>query len=244
VSPFRPEPALLAVGPRRHAWWPHGTALETASFTNIGADQPDRLRGALDARRAGKHVDVVLDDAVARFLVVRPGEGVVSLSELRAVVAARLEDLFGLDATAWCIEADWQARRPFLACALPTDLLQVVRETLPAARSIAPAFVHCLAEFRARQSDGWLLHATAAQATVARLAGGTVTHVRSSARPDDLGAWLAEQALLAEQPRDSVWVFSVDADAVDLAGSHATRPAALARALQLIGVLGRQEVAA
>ena len=244
MSPFRPEPALLAVGPRRHAWWPHGTALEKASLADIGADQPDRLRGALDARRAGKHVDVVLDDAVARFLVVRPGEGVDSLSDLRAIVAARLEDLFGLDATAWRIEADWQARRPFLACALPIDLLQAVRDTLPAARRIAPAIVHCLAELRTRQSAGWLLHATAAQVTVARVAGGTVTLVRSSARPDDLGAWLAAQAMLADQPLDDVCVFSADPDAVDLASSYATRPAALTRALQLIGVLGRQEVPA
>ncbi|PHV11010.1 hypothetical protein [Chitinimonas sp. BJB300] len=67
-------------------------------------------------------------DPLARFWLVQPPANLSSLATLRTVARARFEQLFGVSASHWRIEADWAGNRPFLACALPTALCTAVEQ--------------------------------------------------------------------------------------------------------------------
>jgi hypothetical protein len=231
---------LLALGGSHHAWLPARADSLAAEIRPGGADDVHQLEAVLRewwAAAPRRRVQVILDDALARFFVVRPPIGVAGLAELRAVTAARFEDLFGHEASSWSIEADWDARRHFLACAVPQRLVQALREAFPSAASIAPAFVHCLADRESAAYTGWLVHSTRQHVTAAWHGAQGVTYVRSCVRPTDIRSWLAQQALLAAQPMDRLRVFDADSQArvASLArGAEVVEPATLPRELMLI----------
>jgi hypothetical protein len=115
------------------------------------------------APRAGRPaLRVTLDDGLARSFVVTPPRGVQGLRELRATAAARFAALYGESAESWRLAADWQAAAPFVACALPRELLAVLDDVASRQRwrleSVQPALVRVWNQLRRKlPADGWLL---------------------------------------------------------------------------------------
>jgi hypothetical protein len=249
VSLFMRKPAVVALGARRAALLPAGAALDKVLLEPIDAAKVETVAAALASLREQAKtgaVVVVLDDALAKLFVVRPAVGVKSLVELKSLVAARFEDLFGFEASSWCIEAAWQATRPFLACALPVALRAAVTGALPRCTSLTPAFVHALALPRPAHSAQWCVHRTADWATAAWIdARAGVQYARSAALPEhaDLAPWLREEALLADRPLQSLFLVDVHARPLAAAGVQVQRPARLPSALRLLAQLRDVEAA-
>jgi hypothetical protein len=88
---------------------------------------------------------VVLSDTWVRRWMVTPPQNVSSLADCQAAAMARFQTLFGEPMSGWHLAADWNARQPFLACAVPQSLLaalkQVASEHGLVLLEVAPQFV-------------------------------------------------------------------------------------------------------
>ena len=76
---------------------------------------------------AGWPVGVVLADELCRLWQVNPPPGAARLADIEAAAALRFHSLYGEPPTAWALSADWDARKPFHAAALPRALLAVLQ---------------------------------------------------------------------------------------------------------------------
>jgi hypothetical protein len=232
----------LALSASRAGWV--GARQQPEEAEEISLDESN-LSAAVGALRgysslAGRRVHVVLDDALVRLFVVPPAAGVRGLAELRALAAARFEDLFGLDSTGWTIRANWTVDEPFLACAMESILLHALRTALPSLRTCAPAISHSLeaAPFR---GDLWVLQLIGGRATVVLRQAGAIRLVRSVISPKDLGAWLREQSLLVGQPFERTVVFG-ESNVQALEGITVTRGGST-RPLSLLAHVSRNVLA-
>lgn len=72
-------------------------------------------------------------DARLRYFLMAAPEGAASLRDGRLLLEARFEALYGHAPHEWVLQADWQAGRPMLACAMPRALLEESRARRPAA---------------------------------------------------------------------------------------------------------------
>jgi hypothetical protein len=121
-----------------------------------------KLRGLLDdARCARLPVRIILADNWVRFWLVTPPQNASRLSDCHAAAAARFQALYGEPLTNWQMTADWDARQPFLACALPHALLvslqQVGRDCRLALLEIVPQFIAAWNRLRTDLKAGaWL----------------------------------------------------------------------------------------
>lgn len=87
------------------------------------------LRAMLTASACrGLPTSIVLADTYSRMLMVTPPQNASRREDCRAAAAQRFFTLYGEPASGWQISADWHARRPFLACALPRDLLNMLAQ--------------------------------------------------------------------------------------------------------------------
>jgi len=92
---------------------------------------------------------VTLSDDLARLFMVTPPQNSARLHDIKAAAAMRFQTLYGdlgVDPQHdWCVEADWQASRPFLACAVPRRLIEALcraaREHGVQVQAIEPNFV-------------------------------------------------------------------------------------------------------
>lgn len=248
MSPFTPRRALLALAPRRAALLPSRAGEPDAVELAVDAARPDELAAALAPLRSplrAQRVDVVLDDALVKLFVVRPARGLAGMRELRAVVAARFEDLFGFDAAGWRIEADWRARHPFLACAAPLSLLGAIDTALPHRASVAPLIVHCLGAATQLTGTVWFAARTRAWITATCWRNGAIEHVRSSALAPEqsLRSWLTEEALLIDRPLQTLVLAAADDSAIDDAGIALRRLDPLPAALRLMNDTASAEAA-
>lgn len=236
---FMTDPTLLVLTQSKFAWLASGVPVERAEQRPIDLSDLAASLAVLRAHAAiaSRRVRVVLDDALVHHFLVQPAMGLWGLEELRALAHARFEDLFGLDAESWTIEANWSASRAFLACAAPRALVHAVNAVAGSVISLAPGFSHCLSQ-RGRRASCWIVHATEAHTTAARYAGDTLQFVRSAARPADLGAWLNEQSLLIDQPLDIIVYFGQEHDAGHL-GAESVDVGTPSRALALLANLSR-----
>lgn len=102
-----------------------------------------RVLGAYEGKRLP--LRLVIADALVRHWIVTPPRNALRRSDCRAAAALRFQVLFGEAPDDWHLAADWDARRPFLACALPGALLEVVAQAAAEWRlpvlQIAPQFV-------------------------------------------------------------------------------------------------------
>jgi len=162
-----------------------------------------------EARVAGWPLSVVLADELARMWQVTPPPGATRLADLEAAAALRYQSLFGagLGSTAagWTLSADWQARRPFLAAALPAPLLAVLEASAREARchlvEIVPQFVAALNAWRKLHRPGaWfgLMHGQVL--TLAAFDGRKLAALRTAVVPpgadrDWLESHVAREAL-------------------------------------------------
>lgn len=88
---------------------------------------------------------IVVADEWARLFMVTPPQNTTSLQDCQAAATMRFQQLYGESLSAWQLRADWQARQPFLACALPQALLaslqQVAKQHRLTLLSVLPQFI-------------------------------------------------------------------------------------------------------
>jgi hypothetical protein len=122
-----------------------------AVVTRLGA-----LLGDMDCARMP--ADIVLSDTWVRSWMVAPPQNAASLADCRAAANARFQVLFGESMADWELQADWDARRPFLACAVPRKLLaallQAASDNRLVLRTVAPQFVVAWNRWRASLQEG------------------------------------------------------------------------------------------
>lgn len=131
--------------------------------TNIGKDGYrivlERTLASIAMRNT--QLVVTLGDELVRYWIVEPPPNVASLKELQACVTARFELLFHDKAERWHISADYQAARPFIACAIPASISDGLTTAARANRhtitSVASSYVrHWNRHCRQLPADHWL----------------------------------------------------------------------------------------
>jgi hypothetical protein len=141
-----------------------------------------------DASPAGWPVTVVLSDELVRLWQVTPPPAASRRADLEAAAALRYQALFGAGAAGSKIVADWDARHPFLAAAVPQALLDGLaagaREHRFHLVGIVPQFVAALNQWRKQRRPGaWFGQVQAGVLTVAAFEGGRIAAVRSAPVP-------------------------------------------------------------
>jgi len=90
---------------------------------------PQRLAAPLRAmltefKCEGMAARIILSDALVRMWMVTPPQNAVRLADCQAAAVLRFQALYGEPMSNWEMAADWDARQPFAACAMPRALLQ------------------------------------------------------------------------------------------------------------------------
>ena len=105
------------------------------------------LAGALE-RCVGaetRALRMIVSDVYARFWITQPPANATTKQDLRMSSLWRFEELFGEPASSWNLQADWHAGRPFVACAIPLAITDVIAAVTSAMRihviNCVPRFV-------------------------------------------------------------------------------------------------------
>lgn len=153
-----------------------------------------------DAGCDGWPATMVIADELARLWQVTPPPGAARMADLEGAAALRFQSLYGEAPSAWRIAADYDPVKPFLAAALPGNLLLQLAAAASAHRlvllEVVPQFVAACNRWRKQvRPDAWygLVH----DGVLTLHAGGAVRAVALpvSAGPDWLAAQLQREAL-------------------------------------------------
>ncbi len=199
--PFRKSPVLAA-----HA------ALSDPSDVLQGAS--GLLSETLQAHAVGGlPARIVLCDTLVRLFMVAPPRNATRLQDTRAAAEMRFGMLYDDAPGQWHLDADWDARHPFLACAMPRDLRDSLLEAALSAGvrvvEMLPQFVAALNRWhRVLAPHDWLGVVHANRVTVGIPGGGRLLSVRVLQLPQmagldatGLAALLAQEALRMELPQ-------------------------------------------
>jgi hypothetical protein len=181
----------LAVVETRRGLRPASTLLAHSRIDPAGgaaAIGQGLLRLLADLPVAGRAARVVLADELARLWQVAPPPAASRLVDLEAVAAMRFQFLYGSAAAGWRISADWDARRPFLAAALPVPLLAALQDAAAGRNvnlvEIAPQFVASLNGWRRqRRAGAWFGQVSGTVLTLAVTEGPALLAVRTAVVP-------------------------------------------------------------
>jgi hypothetical protein len=138
----------------------------------------------------------VLADETARYFMVRPPANSMRINDCLAAVRQRFVTLYGESPDNWEFSAHWDARRDFLACAIPKilhgGLLQVARDCELAVSSIVPQFVAAANQWRRHlDADSWLAVSHRRHLTIGIARAGRWLAVRTQGTHCLGGDWLA-----------------------------------------------------
>jgi hypothetical protein len=101
---------------------------------------------------------IVLSDSWVRRWMVAPPQNATSLADCQAAASVRFQALFGEAMSDWHLAADWDARQPFLACAIPRSLLtslqRVASEHRMVLLEVVPHFVAAWNSWRKQLQEG------------------------------------------------------------------------------------------
>jgi hypothetical protein len=163
------------------------------------------LFGAYDGPRLP--LRLVLADGLVRHWMVTPPQNGLRQSDCRAAAAFRFQTLYGEPLGDWHLAADWDARRPFLACALPGALLALLQGAAAAQRlpvlEIAPQFVVAWNHWRrAIAPHAWFGLVGSGMLTVAVTRGTCLQALRAAALP--AAAWSDAPALARHLAREAL----------------------------------------
>lgn len=109
----------------------------------------------------GMRARIVLADEAARYFMVRLPRNSVRIADCLAAARQRFAALYSEAPDGWEFSAHWDARRDFLACAVPGvlrgTLLRLARESKLRVSSIVPHFIAAANQWRRHlHSDAWL----------------------------------------------------------------------------------------
>lgn len=164
-----------------------------------------RLSAAYDGARLP--LRLVLADALVRQWMVTPPQNALHRSDCQAAAALRFQTLYGEALGDWRLTADWDARQPFLACALPGALLDALQgaaatRQLPVLE-IAPQFVVAWSRWRgAIAPRAWFGLVGADTLTLAVPRGVRLQTLRAAVLPE--AAWHDPAALTRHLTREAL----------------------------------------
>jgi hypothetical protein len=141
----------------------------------------------------GLPVHVLLADDLVRYFMVTPPSNAAGMTDLRSAAEVRFEGLYGDSVAPWHIMADWRSSNPFLACAVPRQLLDALRLAAASQRSalvsVTPSFVAAWNSLRREVlGDAWLATLSGATSTLGIIVGDSrprLLAVRTLAFTDD-----------------------------------------------------------
>ncbi|TCP10614.1 hypothetical protein EV683_12114 [Crenobacter luteus] len=205
-----PDSLLIELTPdtirlsRLEGWWRQRvTALGETALGPLGQQGlADALGGLLDEHRCvRRRTAVVVSDTLARLFMVEPPRNAARPGDCKAAAELRFHALYGDNAAAWVLRADWDARHPFLAGALPCELLDGLRQAASAHKlaltRVQPHFVAQWNRWRRRlKGDAWFGCAHAGVLTLGLVAKGRLLEVRSLHIPAEAAhdaQWLDKQ---------------------------------------------------
>ena len=197
---WRKRSALLGVCTLEAA---QGLAADHGLADQVAATLHRLLRDA-DCQRMP--VRLVLADAWARHWMVTPPSNASRLADCRAAAEWRFQTLFDEPMAGWQLAADWQARQPFLASALPVALLAALRQVAAEHRlvllDVLPQFVAGWNRWCRTLEDGaWFGVVSGEVLTLGAVSGRRLHAVRSLALSPDLDAAGLRLALQREALR-------------------------------------------
>lgn len=150
-------PAAVALLQSSGWWNTHTRHIAEASLPNDTDEPWEGLKAALrrlfaDAAITNRPTTIVIADHWVRLFMVTPPQNATSMQDLHAAAAMRYRELFGDDIRDWRLEGDWQINRAFLACAMPSPLLDalyaIAREYQLTLLSVIPHFIAALNRWR------------------------------------------------------------------------------------------------
>ena len=154
---------------------------------------PDALALGLRALFAGHSpagwtLSVVLADDLTRLWQVTPPPGASRMGDLEGAATLRFQHLFGASGAEWAIRADWDAAKPFLAAAVPLNLLDgltlAAREHRFHLVQAEPQLVASLNRWRrARRPGAWFGQVAGGVLSLVACDGARLAAVRSSPIP-------------------------------------------------------------
>ena len=144
---------------------------------------------------------VTLSDDCVRLFMVTPPLNTSRLEDCSAAADVRFQSLYGERPNDWKISADWDLRKPFLACALPRVVVDAVLRVCAAhgliLMEMAPHFVAAWNRWSAAVKPGaWFAVVHDRNLTMAAIEGRRLVAVRAMAIPEDLGhplRWVREE---------------------------------------------------
>ncbi len=251
---------------------PHAVALVKASRFGsaraqvvaelaLGGSGIDAIGAALrqllaDAGCAKWSATIVLADELARIWQVTPPAGAARVADLEGAAALRFQSLYGEPASGWKLAGGWDTEKPFIACALPRQLLamlvQVAAEQHVTLIEIVPQFVAGWNQWRHDLKPGaWYGLVQHNVLTMGAIDAGQVRAVRASALPEGAGIdWLGQhvarealrlnlpvpQRLQLSGPAPAAWNNSSGAFACTLLTPQLDNPLSHAARLAVTGV--------
>jgi hypothetical protein len=194
-----------AVGLLRTWNWPRRRSemlIERTLDANSQEAIAEGLRAALaDAHCSHMNATVVLADDLTRLFMVTPPSNAERLRDCHAAVAMRFQSLYGEPPHDWKIDADWDARHPFLACAVSRALLaalqQISADSGLTLIGIVPQFIAAWNRWHRSVADGaWYGTMHGDTVTLGVIGGHRLTDIRRMTVPaqahHDEG-WLSDQ---------------------------------------------------
>ena len=254
VSPY--DAALI-----RTTRWGNPRA-EVVAEVALGGTGMDAIGAAVrqllsDAGSAGWPVSVVLGDELTRMWQVTPPANAARLADLEAAAALRFQSLFGESAGSWTMSAGWDTGAPFLAAAMPRQLLALLEQAAFDSKAtiveVLPQFIAGWNQWRnALVPATWYGLVQANVLTLGAVEGGQVRAMRAAAIPADAGAdWLAQHVtrealrlnmaapgrVCVSGTAPSAWNNSTATLPCTVLGSAASRPLSAAAQLAVTGIL-------
>lgn len=164
-----------------------------------------------EAKCARLPVTVILADDWVRLFMVTPPHNTARLQDCRAATAMRFQALYGEPSSGWRLEADWHARLPFLACAMPHALLAALQEVVLERKldliSVMPQFIAAWNTWHADlHADAWFGIVQQEALTLGAIDRQRLCAVRAVAIPPDghsrdwLHAHVMREALRLNMP--------------------------------------------
>jgi hypothetical protein len=196
---------------RSHGWLrpAHELLADQALDTGSTPSTPQALEGLRAAlAEAGctrMAATVTLGNEWARLFMVTPPHNTERMRDCQAAMTMRFQQLYGEPPRDWRVRADWDPRRPFLACALPQALLDELQQAGTDHRlalvAIQPHFVAAWNRWRrAVPARAWFGVADAQTLLLGVIDQGRLADVRRLPLPADAlrePGWLA--ALIARE---------------------------------------------
>lgn len=206
--PRRSDALFIGVSSTQVTWQFAGGAPQAASLSALGG-QFEQIAAMIEAPSMPARlavVHVVAGSSVARHWLQTAPPGLRSLSELKALVQSRAEQLFGGDPE-WVVAADWHATRPFLCAALPREIDRLASE-IARSRGATPHVTTSLSlalnqHARHMPAEGWTVLYEPEALHLLYFSAGRLEYTRTATIPVALQALALEREVNSEVARSA-----------------------------------------